>query len=113
MVVLEEDALVVAGFHRRLREVLCDLPATWDVLYLNAHHAGNLSVTPRDPRHATEQVTRGALLYKVARVVRFFTSDAWQPYVQFTLGAQGLQGGYVAVIEKPAQTESLGRVTTE
>ena len=72
MVVLEEDALVVAGFHRRLREVLCDLPATWDVLYLNAHHAGNLSVTPRDPRHATEQVTRGALLYKVARVVRFF-----------------------------------------
>ena len=86
VVVLEEDALVVAGFHRRLREVLCDLPATWDMLYLNAHHAGNLSVTPRDPRHATEQVTRGALLYKVARTGGTLYSRVMHGNLMYNLG---------------------------
>ena len=38
MLVLEDDALVVEDFQRQLNAVLCDLPDSWDVLYLNAHH---------------------------------------------------------------------------
>ena len=38
MLVLEDDALVVEDFQRQLSAVLCDLPDSWDVLYLNAHH---------------------------------------------------------------------------
>lgn len=66
MLVLEEDAQLVQGFQGKLKKVLCDLPNTWDVLYLNAHHEGDLSVTPRESKHATGRVTHGALLYKVS-----------------------------------------------
>ena len=99
MLVLEEDARVVPGIQGKLTEVLCDLPDTWDVLYLNAHHKGDLRTTPRESKHATGRVTHGTLLYKEGSLMYKVASLKYDRGV--CLGSQGL---LASVVVQPASS---------